>query len=94
MPESNGSTVPINEDWKSARFTKTLPRLAVPKALHDSVHSFADANNMKLAEVMRKAIYLFLSSEFTNSTLRSSNGKQPGRKHSRKTKKQAGIEGG
>lgn len=66
----------VNENWKSARFTKTLPRLSVPEDLHDMVKGFATDHNMKVSEVMRKAIYLFLASESTNSTPQATKGKQ------------------
>ena len=51
------------DDWKSARFTKTLPALAVTPDLHERVKSYASGHKMKLSEVMRKALVFYLSSE-------------------------------
>jgi hypothetical protein len=87
MSQINESVPQTNEMWRSARFTKTLPRLSVPEDLHDMVHDYAADHEMKLAEVMRKAIYFFLASEFTNSTSQVTDGKREKSKRTKKAKK-------
>lgn len=53
----------MDDSWSSAQFTKTLPALAVTPTLNERTRRYAEQHNMKLAEVMRKAISLFLEAE-------------------------------
>lgn len=78
----------MDDSWKSARFTKTLPALAVPPELHDKTKAYATDHDMKVSEVMRKALAFYFASEFTNSIQESSIGKSSQGSRSKKAKSQ------
>jgi hypothetical protein len=79
----------MEDIWMSARFTEALPSVAVPPQLHKMVMEHAEASNMKIAEVVRKALIFYLSNGLTDSKPKSPNSKPKKAATSKKSRKKA-----
>lgn len=51
------------DSWNSAQRTEKLPTIAMTPTEYQRVHDYKEKHNMKMAEVIRKAVSLFLDAE-------------------------------